>query len=156
MKQNKSRPLFPPELDMFFSKTDPVSAMPGRKKCKIGPRKRRRAQSVTLHESRLCKSSHTAHVAIAHCITALDVQTRPIPDTPPNIMRRKRPTRPLSAFKHPRKKARRIAVDLAQACEKVFEDHCIPSDDADLPLVQSAVLKFKNGTSMLASLILPA
>ena len=71
-------------------------------------------------------------------------------------MRRKRPTRPLFGFKHPQKKARRIAVDLARSCEKVFEDHGIRSDEADWPLIQSAILKSKNGPSMLARLILPA
>ena len=131
--------------------------MPGRKKSRVAQRKKSRAKSVTLHDSRLGKSAYRAHVGFARCLSELEVPTSPIPSaqpTAPPLIRRKRPSRPLSGFKHPPKK--KIALDLAQACDKVFADHSIPSDEADLPLIQSAVLKSKNGSSMLARLILPA
>ena len=95
-------------------------------------------------------------MGFVRCLIELEEPASPIPSTqptaPPLIMR-KRPSRPLSGFKHPPKKARRIAVDLARACEKVFEDHGIRSDEADLHLIQSAIAKSKNGPSMLARLI---
>ena len=132
--------------------------MPGRKKVRIAQRKKSRAHRVTLHESRLGKAAHTDYLGIAHCLTEVDVPTSPIPaarPTAPPVIKRKRPQRPISEFKHPQKKARRIAVDLERACDRVFEDHGICFDDADLPLIQSAVLKSKNGPNMLAKLILP-
>ena len=150
--------------------------MPGKKKAKISRgvrsnRVKRRKQHCTLYESRLGKREHIryAHVVagISQCLTALEsakivtseeVLSSPIPaarPTAPPVIKRKRPQRPISEFKHPQKKARRIAVDLERACDRVFEDHGICFDDADLPLIQSAVLKSKNGPNMLAKLILP-
>ena len=149
---------FRPTFAIFTHKFFQFHVM-ARKKAKISPyaRPRRRTRVVTLEESRLSKHEFIKlkkHRKNARCLSELVVPTSPIPSAQPTA-RRKRPSRPLSGFKHPPKKARRIAVDLARACEKVFEDHGIRSDEADLHLIQSAIAKSKNGPSMLARLILP-
>lgn len=142
--------------------------MPPTKKAKISrhARPRKRTRPVTLEESRLSKheylklkkSQKKAVLATSHVVsqqrTACDNETFPMGSVP-QIRKRRHPRRSLSTFLHPRRKANRVADDLTSATTGVLEHHGI-HDEADLPLIKSAVLRSSHGSTMLAKMLAPA
>ena len=130
--------------------------MPPTKKAKISrhARPRKRTRPVTLEESRLSKHEYLklkerqkkAVLATSHVVsqqrTACDNETFPMGS-------------PSVSFLHPRRKANRVADDLTSATTGVLEHHGI-HDEADLPLIKSAVLRSSHGSTMLAKMLAPA
>ena len=105
----------------------------------IGKQKKKRLVPVTVHETRMGKQQHTTYVQLLEEVMGSPRLSTDRNPTPPQV-------RPLSIFRHPRRKEIRINNDLTQAFHAAHNEVFVrPGVSPDGPFLSPTVLKAAKG-----------